>query len=95
MRIEHWRTMEFGLGGDVYGHETRPDGCTITTSAIDEIEDVDGEHVVTTRTGSRYVLGAADPIMRHDGQRSTDPVERVRELVDLNRQRREGGSACG
>ena len=68
MKLENWAVVfdpfkapearRPKLGGEVYGHPTRPDGQSITTSAVSHIEG----QLVVTHSGSRYELGepAAD-----------------------------------
>ena len=48
------------LQGKVEGDERFPDGATITSTRIVLIEEVDGEMIATTRSGTKYKLGNID-----------------------------------
>jgi len=46
------------LSGNVYGHPRKPDGHSVSTSPI---VDVNGR-LITTATGTIYLLGQVDPL---------------------------------
>jgi hypothetical protein len=53
-------TLGIQLKGDVYGHKAFNDGDHIRTSAIVSVEG----RVISTRSGSLYLLGRIDPLYR-------------------------------
>lgn len=55
MAPEH---VKIYLNGDVYGHPNFADATNITTSSIVSVDSETG--TVTTKSGSRYVLGSVD-----------------------------------
>jgi hypothetical protein len=52
-----------GLHGTVYGHPSRHffDGDSITTSEVVSLRAEGDNAIVTTRTGTNYLLGQVDP----------------------------------
>jgi hypothetical protein len=73
-RIEKWGVVPLGtdpytppecrahgLTGTVYGHPVFDDGDPITTSAFHSLRQEGDNVIVTTRSGSEYLLGQVDP----------------------------------
>ncbi|CAB9518469.1 expressed unknown protein [Seminavis robusta] len=61
--LEQWKRLEGGsLAGIVFHHKEYPDDELITTSPLVELdESKDGIVLVTTATGSQYLLGEPEP----------------------------------
>jgi hypothetical protein len=71
VKIENWSTVNLAgtpfsapepvtlyLQGNIYGHPDHDDGNCVTTNYIISVD----ERIVTTASGTKYLLGEEDPI---------------------------------
>lgn len=57
-KLENWKVLPEGkIRGVISGHPVIPDGDTVTTSPILDLEQATTDKLVNTNSGSQYVLG--------------------------------------